>query len=118
MEIQVKPHREFRKEQQFDPLQLANCEGGFNLYHKGCGGAVDLVLDEKTRRLLVFPISTKLWYRFSCTRCKEEYEVELRKASDLSDECAFTRQCLRRVLIEKKGPFGSSARLNFHYLEP
>ena len=118
MEIQVAPRRDFGKTEQFDPFQLAMQGQGFEMFHKDCGGRVKLRLKQQVRRLLSFPVSSKQSYEFVCTVCQEAYELERSGRRDLTDECSFTQQCLRRVLIEKQGPFGSTRKLNFDYQKP
>lgn len=118
MEIQVAPRRDFNKSEKFDPFQLAGKEQGFEMFHKNCGGRVELKLKEQVRRLLSFPISSKHSCEFVCTVCREAYELELTGRQDLTDECSFTQQCLRQVLVEKQGPYGSTRKLNFHYRKP
>ncbi len=118
MEIQVAPKRDFQKQERFDPFLLAGQESGFDMFHGRCGGRVELKVKEQVRRLLSFPIASKQWLRFVCTACNAEYEVELTRRQDLSDECSFAQQCLRRALTEKRGPYGSSAHLSFSYRKP
>lgn len=118
MEIQVAPKRNFQKHEQFDPIQLAGKPTGFEMFHSRCGGQVELRMKEQVRRLLSIPIASKHWLTFVCTACKAEYEVELTGRQDLSDECSFTVQCLRRALTEKQGPYGSAAHLSFSYRKP
>ena len=39
MEIDVKPYREYKARERFDPYQLDGKEGEFLLFHGNCGGA-------------------------------------------------------------------------------
>ncbi|HSB16131.1 MAG TPA: hypothetical protein VLE22_16880 [Bryobacteraceae bacterium] len=118
MEIQVAPKRDFQKQERFNPFLLAGQESGFEMFHGHCGGHVELKIQERVRRLLSLPIATKQWLRFVCTTCSAEYKVELTGRQDLSDECSFAQQCLRRALTEKQGSYGSTAHLSFSYRKP
>lgn len=118
MEIQVEPKRDFQKHEQFDPFYLAGKAAGFDMFHSRCGGQVEIRTKEQVRRLLSVPIASKRFLMFVCTACSAEYEFELTGRQDLSDECSFARQCLRRALVDKQGPYGSSAHLSFSYRKP
>jgi hypothetical protein len=118
MAIHVEPKRDFSKNEQFDPFQLAGKGQGFEMYHKDCGGRIELRLREQVRRLLFVPLSSMRWYEFVCTACQEAYEIELTGHQEPGDECSFAQQCLRRVLVEKQGPYGSALHLSFHYRRP
>ncbi len=118
MAIQVSPKRDFNKTEAFDPFQLALREQAFEMYHKGCGGRIELRLKEQVRRLLFVPVSSVRSYEFVCAGCREAYEIEAASGRQGSEECSFAQQCLRRVLVEKQGPFGSTLHLSFDYREP
>jgi hypothetical protein len=118
MEIKVQPRRHFSKNEQFDPLNLAAKEDGFAMFHKGCGGKIEVRLKEQVRRLLLLPLSSKRSYRFVCTSCRDEYEVEGSGQESMGDRYAFVQECLRRALTEKQGSYGSPRHLSFSFEEP
>ena len=118
MEIRVEPKRNFSRNEQFDPLQLATKEDGFSMFHKDCGGKIEVRLKEQVRRLLLLPASSKRSYRFVCTSCQDEYEVERSGQEGMGDRYAFTQECLRRALTEKLGPYGSPRHLSFSFEAP
>ena len=117
MEIKVQPKRDFAKTELADPLRLAAKEDGFLMFHKRCGGKIEIQLKEQVRRLLSLPISSKRSYRFVCTSCQDEYEIEGSGQEGMGSQYSFAQECLRRVLTEKQGQYGSPRNLSFSYDE-
>lgn len=115
MEIKVQPRRDFAKSELSDPLRLAAKEEGFSMFHNRCGGRIEVQLKEQVRRLLSVPISSRRSYRLVCTSCQDEYEIEGSGQEGLGSQYTFAQECLRRVLTEKRGPYGSPRHLSFFY---
>ncbi len=59
MEIQVPPKRDSPKQERFDPFLLAGQASVFDMFHRHCGGPVELKIKQQVRRLLSLPIASK-----------------------------------------------------------